>query len=145
MNEKSIVTRAKDIIKDAVNGVLVTVDENGFPHSRTMWTADVDDSFKVYFVTGRSLLKCRQIQQNPKVCVFWTKTDAGVIGWNYAFIKGEADITDDQSLRDKFWNDEFKTYFPQGKEDPEYVVIIIKPKELMVMDSHKYPLDKIEF
>ena len=145
MTEQDIRARARDIIEKAVNGVLVTLDEHGFPHPRTMWTASMDDDFTIYFVTGRPLVKCRQIEANPKVCVFWTQTDGEHIGWNYAHIKGEATITDDQALRDRCWNDELSQYFPGGKTDPSYVVIVVKPKQLMLMDSHKYPLDTVSF
>ena len=145
MERADIRIRARAIIEEAGNGVLMTVDENGFPHPRTMWTAGLDDDFTVYFVTGRPLLKCRQIEACPKVCVFWTQADGKSIGWNYVLIKGEAAITDDQPLRERFWNKELEPYFPGGKGDPNYVVIVVKPKQMMVMDSHRYPLDVLDF
>lgn len=145
METTGIQARARQIIQQAVNGVLMTLDDNGFPHPRTMWTAGLDDDFTIYFVTGRSLLKCRQIAANPNVTVFWTQTEGPTIGWSYAFLKGRASVTDNQALRDRFWSDVLTEYFPQGKTDPEYVVLVVKPKELMVMDSHKYPLDRVEF
>ncbi|MCE5322901.1 pyridoxamine 5'-phosphate oxidase family protein [bacterium] len=145
MNDQDIKSRARALIESAVNAVFMTIDNEGFPHPRTMWTAGVDDDFTVYFITGRSLLKIKQIEANPEVCAFWTKTEGDVIGWSYALIKGRATVTDDQNLRDRFWSDMLKEYFPGGKTDPEYVVIVVKPKELMLMDSHKYPLDRITF
>jgi len=140
MNDQDIRAKARAIITDAVNGVLMTVDGNGFPHPRTMWTAGIDDDFTTYFVTGRQLAKVAQIEANNKVCMFWSRTSDG----DYTFLKGEARVTDDQALRDRFWNDHLSEHFPQGKTDPSYVVIVVKPKELMLMDGMKYPLDKIE-
>lgn len=145
MNERDIRTRARAIIDSSVNGVLITVDDKGFPHPRTMWTAGVDDDFTIHFVTGRDLVKCKQIAANPNVCVFWTLVEGQSIGWNYALIKGIASVSDDQPLRDRFWSDALKEYFPLGREDPNYVVVTVKPKELIVMDSRKYPLDRMEF
>lgn len=145
MNDKDIRARARNIIDSAVNGVLMTLDEEGYPHPRTMWTAGMDDDFTIYFVTGRPLLKCRQIEANPRVCIFWTQVEDHTIGWNYALLKGNATISDDQTLRDRLWNDALREYFPEGPESSEYVVLIVKPKELMVMDSHRYPLDRVEF
>lgn len=145
MNQTDVRVRAKKLIEDAVNAVLITNDDSGFPHPRTMWTAGIDDDFTTYFVTGRQLLKVRQIEANPRVCVFWTRTDNGQIGWDYTLLKGEATISDAQTLRDRFWNEAVAQYFPEGSSDPSYVVIVIKPKELMLMDSHNYPLDTIEF
>ncbi|MCX6345893.1 MAG: pyridoxamine 5'-phosphate oxidase family protein [Armatimonadetes bacterium] len=145
MNDTNIKARARVIIDSTANGVLITLDDKGFPHPRTMWTAGIDEDFTVYFLTGRDLLKSKQIANDQRVCIFWTKADDLSIGWDYAFLKGEAAITDDQSLRDRFWDDSLTQYFPGGKTDPSYVVIVIKPKELMIMDGHKYPLDKMEF
>jgi general stress protein 26 len=145
MGETETKNRAREIAAKAVNGVLMTVDEHGFPHPRTMWTAGIDDDFTTYFVTGRPLEKCKQIAANPKVCIYWTGTEGEHIGWSYVLLKGEATVTDDQALRDRFWNGMLAQYYPAGKVDPNYVVIVVKPKTLMLMDSHKYPLDKVEF
>jgi general stress protein 26 len=145
MNQTDVKARARKIIETAVNAVLTTLDPEGFPHPRTMWTPGMDDDFTVYFITGRSLQKIKQIEANPKVCMFWTLTENDKIGWSYAALKGIASVTDDQRLRDRFWNDMLKEYFPGGRTDPEYVVIVVKPKELLLMDSHKYPLDRVEF
>lgn len=145
MNNSDLKTRAKKIIEQSVNSVFITLDKDGFPHARTMWTAAVDDDFTTYYVTGRNLVKCKQIAESSKVCSFWTLIEGGIIGWSYVQLKGEAKVTDDQILRNRFWNDMLKEYFPNGANDPNYVVIVVKPKELMLMDSHKYPLERVEF
>ncbi len=145
MTDQDIRTRAHQIITEAVNCVFSTLDSEGYPHPRTMWTAGVDDDFTTYLLTHRDLLKIKQVQANSKVGLFWTESEDGTIGWNYTFLKGNAEVTDSQELRDRFWNDALTEYFPEGKEDPNYVVIVVKPKELMLMDSHTYPLQKVEF
>ena len=145
MSDIEIKARARQIMEKAVHSVFVTLDNDGFPHARTMWTAGMDDDFTIYYVTGRDLLKCKQIADNPKICAFWTEVEGSTIAYSYVQIKGEATITDDQGLRDRFWNDMLKEYFPLGATDPNYVAIVVKPKELILMDSHKYPLDHIEF
>ncbi len=145
MNDQDIRKRAKSIIAEAVNAVLTTVDSAGYPHSRTMWTAGIDDDFTTYCVTGRGMEKVKQIRANPRVSCFWTKTDEGAIGWDYVMLKGEAKATDEQELRDRFWDDTLKEYFPHGKDDPAFMIVVVEPKEMLVMDSRKYPLDKVEF
>jgi len=134
--------RALSLIRSIENAAVVTIDGKGYPQSRIMWTAGVEDDFTTYFLSGRPMEKCLQISANPRVCAFWTQTQGQ---WNYAMIKGDAVISDDQSLRDRFWKDEFATYYPGGKTDPNYVVIVIKPVELLLMDEMKYPLERIVF
>lgn len=145
MNDQDVLSRARKVIEVAVNAVLTTLDNDGYPQSRTMWTAGIDDDFTTYFVTGRALQKVKQVQANSKVSCFWTKVNGSTIGWDYVLLKGEASIADDQALRDRFWNEGLKEYFPAGKADPAYVIPVIKPRQLMLMDSHKYPLDKVDF
>lgn len=141
MNDQDTRAKARAIITEVVNAVFTTLDENGFPQARTMWTAGIDDDFTTYFVTSRDLVKVRQIAANNKVSMFWPKALDG----DYALLKGEARVTDDQALRDRFWNDMLAEYFPHGKTDPTYVVIVVKPKELMLMEGMKYPLERVEF
>ncbi|MCE5314157.1 MAG: pyridoxamine 5'-phosphate oxidase family protein [Armatimonadota bacterium] len=145
MNVQDTRIRAKKIIDAAVNAVFMTLDADGFPHPRTMWTAGMDDDFTIYFVTGKTLQKVKQIESNPKVCAFWTQVEDGAIGWSYTLIKGHALISENQALKDRFWVDELQEYFPGGKQDPNYVVIVVRPRELLIMDSHKYPLERVEF
>lgn len=148
MNDHDIRARARRIIDQAPMSVLTTLDEGGYPQSRTMWTPAVDDDFTVYFVTGRILEKCRQISANPRVCCFWTQIEDNALGGGYVCIKGEARVTDEQQLRDRLWDDVLSQYFPGGKTDPNYVVVVVKPSEMTVMDnmqSHQYPLDRLRF
>lgn len=144
MNDNNTRARAKEIIDAAVNSIFTTVDENNAPHSRTMWTAGTDDDFTTYYVTHRDMLKCKQIKNNPKVCSFWTMVEGSTIGWSYVMLKGEASITDEQPMRDRFWNEALTEYF-KSKDDPTFVIIVVRPKELLMMDANQYPLKRIEF
>lgn len=144
MNDNDIKSRAKEIITAAVNSVFTTVDQNGTPHSRTMWTAGMDDDFTTFYVTHRNMLKCQQIESNPNVCSLWTTVENNMIGWSYVMLKGKARVTDEHTMRERFWNDMLKEYF-MGIDDPNMVIIIIKPKELLMMDTNQYPLKRIEF
>jgi general stress protein 26 len=48
-------------------------------------------------------------------------------------LKGEAELTKDPQVLDRFWRDEFTRYFPGGRNDPEYIIIRIAPKTLTVL------------
>lgn len=145
MNEISVKDRARKIIKQCPHSVLTTLDHQGFPQSRTMWTAGIDDDFTTYFVTGLPMEKTHQIKENSKVGVFWTIVEENALGWAYADVKGEVEISIDQGLRDRFWNEHLEQYYAGGKTDPNYIILIVHPKEMLVMDGMKYPLDRIKF
>ncbi len=145
MNNEEIKNIAKEIINKAQNAVLVTIDEDGFPQSRIMYTAGLDDEFKIYFVTGKSLPKCKHIKANPKINVFWTTAISTQEDWRWVSIKGTAEIRDDAEIRNRFWSDMLNRYFKGGVEDPEYVIIVISPKQIMTMTKDEYPPRIVEF
>lgn len=118
MSDKDIRARAKEIIGAAVNPVFTTLDEDGVPQSRTMWTAGINDDFTVYYVTHRDMLKCSQIEHNPRVCSFWTMVEGRTTGWSYVLLKGEAAVIDEQPTRERFWNDMLTEYFRGVDETP---------------------------
>jgi len=103
---------------------LVTIDENGFPAERAMYTARVDDDFTVYFATSTEMDKCAQIQKNPGIVVFWP------IENGYLSLRGEAEVTTDQAARNLIWQDVFAAHFKGGCSDPTLAVIKITPRSL---------------
>ena len=131
--------RARELIAQNPNSVLVTIDANGYPACRTMWTAKIENDFTVYYVTGRGSNKCGQIAANPRVTVFWP------VGDSYVALKGDAVVTDDQEIRDMLWNDSMTQYFPAGRTDPNYVVVQIKPRELTCLDGKDHSVHTATF
>ena len=116
-------TKAKKIISDHPNSILITVDEGGRPVDRVMRTARVDDDLTVYYATGLKSAKVKRLELNPSVLVLW----AGESG--YLSLKGVASVTTDPEILGRIWRDTFATYFHGGKTDPNYAVIIVKPRE----------------
>ena len=145
MNADDIKARARKIMDAQQMTVLTTLDKAGFPQTRTMWCPAIDEDCTVYFVTGRSMDKCRQIAENPHVNVFWSKVEEGQLGSGYVYIKGDASVTDDQQLRYRLWDDMLSPFYPGGKDDPDYVIIMVKARQLVVMDSMEVPPEKIDF
>lgn len=135
MSEQGLKDLARATIKSNPFPTLTTIDGSGFPQSRAMMAALVDDDFNVYFITNRQSAKCAHIAANPKVSSLWVKIVNPMTDWQSALIKGTAAVTDDKALRDKFWMEELRFAFPQGADDPNYVIIICKPIELIVTSS----------
>jgi len=117
---------AKEHIKDVVskypNAVLATIDENGYPGLRIMYTVLLDEDMTLYFMTNKMCTKCRQIEANSKVAIQWTNPET----WECVDYKGTARIADEAVLREKLWNDAFSKYFT-GADDPNLAILEIKP------------------
>lgn len=115
--------RARRIISERSNSVLITVDEAGRPLDRIMWTAEVGDDLTVYYATGLKSAKVKRLELDPNVLVLWI----GESG--YLSLKGVASVTTDPEVLDRIWRDAFAPYFPGGRTDPNYAVIKVKPTE----------------
>ena len=111
---------ALDFVREHPTSHLATV-ENGEPWLRVMWAPKVDDDFTVWYATSASSNKIRHIKSDPNVCaVFYN--EAKVIR-----VKGTAEVVTDDGIRAELWEDEWARYWPNGKEDPDYVLIKINP------------------
>ncbi|MHB9133847.1 MAG: pyridoxamine 5'-phosphate oxidase family protein [Armatimonadota bacterium] len=103
---------------------LATVEDGG-PSVRPMMTARVDDDGTVWYATGATSAKMRQVAQNPKVCVsvYQDLVDVRVYG--------TAEIVGDPAVKAELWQDGWAQYFG-SKDDPSYGLIKITPTRVMV-------------
>lgn len=137
--DQATAARAREIMGKSMFTSFATVDENGCPQSRAMMPTTIEDDFTVYYVTNRMTAKCRQIGANPKVSSLWTEVIEPMSNWSSVLIKGEASISDDKALRDRFWMEQLKPFFPGGADDPNFVILVCKPTEMILADPKTMP------
>lgn len=135
MSDQEVLSKAKQIIGKCVFPAFTTIDENGYPQSRAMMVSGLDDDFTSYYITSRTSSKCSQIAENPNVSTLWTSVVEPMRDWGSALVKGKASVTDDKKLRDRFWMDQLLFVFPGGADDPNFVIIVVKPIELDLADN----------
>jgi len=134
MNDQEVRTKAREVIGKCMFPAFATVDENQCPQIRAMMPIVVGEDFTLHYVTSRMSSKCRHIQANPKVSTFWSNVVDPMKEWQSVLVKGVASITDDKALRDRYWMEELRFAFPQGADDPNYVILIVKPTEMLFAD-----------
>ena len=74
---------------------LITIDESGSSHARTMDPFDPDENMIVWLGTNRNSRKVREIKNNPNVTLFYTQNK----GVGYVSIIGNATIVDDKEKK----------------------------------------------
>lgn len=139
MIDQETAARAKQVMAKCAFPALATVDENGCPQIRAMMPVAVDDDFTVYYITSRMSAKCRQVAAKPCASTLWTDVVEPMRDWRSVLVKGKASVTDDKALREKFWMEELKFAFPEGADDPNYVIMIVKPTEIILADNATMP------
>ena len=83
---------------------------------------DVDKQGNVWFLSGRSSAKNRQIARNPRVQLLF----ANVGDSEYLNLHGVASISQDRELIKAHWTPIAKTWFHEGIDDPEATVVKVR-------------------
>jgi general stress protein 26 len=131
----------KQKYKRLLNGFalhLSTVNRDGTPETRAMINihnkeiAPHLESFfdktplgEIYFITNTSSDKMAQIAKNDKASVYMYdgQTYEGLI------ILGAVAEVKDQKLKDTFWHDSWKVYYPAGKDGGDFSILKFSGRE----------------
>jgi len=131
--------QALNILKESRIGTMATV-QNNKPHSRYMTFYNED--FTLYTPTSKSTHKVEDIEANP-----YTHILIGYEGEGFddAFLEIEGKVSEstDVSVKEKIWNDHMKNWF-NGPNDPDMVVLVVKPSVIRLMNKSGKPPETIE-
>ena len=130
MDKQKLNKEVLDILKKHKVGTLATVVDNK-PHSRYM--TFFHDELMLYTPTNKNTHKAEEIDENPNVHILLGYEGEG-FGDEYIEFEGKASISEDQRLKEKIWNDQMKNWF-EGPNDPDYIILAIKPNKIRLMNS----------
>ena len=82
--------------------------------ARPMVIGKVEDNCDLWFLTGKESPKVHEIESNQQVGVVCQNGEKVCIS-----ISGRADVVNNRRKLDEIWKEEFKAWFPAGKDDPE--------------------------
>lgn len=102
---------------------LATVTDNGGASVRAMYMADISDDLIVTFGTATNSTKVAEIRANKKVSLSSFEKGTSFRAF------GEAEIIEDQQLKNQLWEDDWTHYFPGGPTDPNFTLIRIHIKQ----------------
>ncbi|RSD28277.1 pyridoxamine 5'-phosphate oxidase family protein [Mesobacillus subterraneus] len=134
MSNQELKDRVSQILGESKVGTLATVEGNK-PHSRYM--TFFNDELTLYTPTSKETYKAEEIEKNPHVHILLGYEGEGV-GDAYVEIQGKATIKEDQTLKDRFWNEKMKKWI-STPEDPDYIILEIKPETIRLMNDHGEP------
>jgi nucleoside-triphosphatase THEP1/general stress protein 26 len=98
--------------------LFVTLGSDGFPQSRPMDLV-LREGRTLWFATSRASRKVQQIGEHPEVTVLFVDTDR----FNYAAFHGIARLVEDPERRARLWHEPWRDDWPQGPEDPDYILV----------------------
>jgi len=124
-----------EMIRDINIALLVTQDQSGNFHARPMGTQkpDKDKPFtgELWFMTDVNSPKVAEIKENPKVLLSYAEPKKQ----DYISVAGTASIVIDKAKVKEFWTEAFKTWFPDGPDDPDIALIRVDAEAAEYWDA----------
>lgn len=125
-NEKLIVA-AREIMKEAGNCALITLNDQSIPMVRIMDPFPPESDFTVWFGTKSESRKVGQIKNNPTVTLYYQDRDVS----GYVVIHGNAIIVDDKKEIEKRWKVAWEAFYPNNREG--YILIKVTPDWMEIL------------
>jgi general stress protein 26 len=113
-----------EIVAGFATGMLVTRMADGGMHARPLAVAadpQRKDGGIIYFATSIKSPKVAEIEGDPSVLV----TFQGKATW--AVIAGAAEVVRDRALIERLWSEDWRVFFPGGRDDPDVCILAITP------------------
>lgn len=110
--------------------MLVTVDGKSIIRARPMAIAGIDKGRKIWFITAADTAKLHEISERTRVGVVCQKGHALFLS-----LSGDATLMRDPAKVAELWSESFRIWFPDGKEDPNIVLIAVQPTRAEYWDN----------
>ena len=110
----------QDLLTGFSHGMLITKTPAGELHARPMALAEIAGNGDLWFATARDSCKVDEIRADEHVCVTFQD------GSHYVTVTGAAETVHDRAKIDQLWREAWKVWYPQGKDDPNLVLLKVK-------------------
>jgi len=116
------IRRLRALLKDLPVGMFVTRTSEGTTRSRPMLVQELDEQGWLWFMTDRSSTTACELSRNPEAAVVFQSSH----GDRYISVHGTAIVVKDDLKLKRLWNPTYRAWFPQGRRDPELVLLSVK-------------------
>lgn len=118
-----------DTIKQHIQAIrialLTTQAPDGSLRTRPMATHQLDPDGTMWFFTRNDSAKVAHIRKQPAIALGFSNPQTQVS----VSTSGHAEIVSDQAKVNTLWNDALRDWFPEGKDDPNIVLLRITTLE----------------
>lgn len=129
--KKELKEIAREIMTNAKNCALITIDSLGVAHARTMDPFLPEEDFTVWMGTNPKSLKVQQIQKNKNVTLYYFDSKTA----SYVTLQGFASIVNSKAEKQKYWKTAWENFYENTTTD--YRLIKFTPNTATII-SEKY-------
>jgi general stress protein 26 len=130
INENAII-KMREIARKAGIGFMQTLPGNFPCKGRPMALMHIDEEARLWFFSQASSTKNAEIKRDNQVQVIFSNPASS----EFLCVCGEAEIIYDRNKNDELWMPFLKTWFPEGKDDPEISLICVRPVQAHYWDT----------
>ena len=98
-----------------------SVDEDGFPNMKAMFTPRKIDGNCFYFSTNTSSMRSQQYMKNPKASIYFYSK--GRFKYEGVMLTGTMEVLQDAETKQEIWRTGDTMFYKQGVTDPDYCVL----------------------
>jgi len=135
MKNESHATEAMHKLGELIKGIevamLTTRASDGSLVSRPLQTLEFDRGDELVFFTAADSRKVEELGANPDVNIAYANPAKQV----YVSVRGTARIDRDRAAIDALWSPMQKIFFPEGKDDPNLVVLHVRVRDAAYWES----------
>ncbi len=112
--------KLNQLLRDFRTGMLTTITNRGQLRSRPMAVADVEADGSIWLMTQRDAPKIAEIEGQRQVNLSLQSST------KFVSLSGIAQSVIDRRKVDELWVESWKTWFPEGKDDPTLMLIHVQ-------------------
>jgi len=124
-------TKLGELIEGVEVAMLTTHAADGSMVSRPLQTLEFDASGDLVFFTAADSRKLADLAANPDVNLAYANPKKQV----YLSVRGTARTDRDRATIDALWSPVQKVFFPEGKNDPNLVVLRVRVRDAAYWES----------
>lgn len=134
-----------DFIRKQKTAFVASVDEDGFPNIKAMFTPRKIEGNCFYFTTNTSSMRAQQFMKNPKASIYFYKR--GRFQYEGIMLTGTMEVLQDAEIKKEIWQIGDTLYYKKGVTDPDYCVLkftAVKGRRYCAFKSENFELKELE-
>ncbi len=131
LRNKDAIMKIKELAEWTDVCMFCTSGKDSKMQSRPMSTQQVDEQWRIWFMSRKTSNKNKEIEKNDSVSLLYA--DNGK--YHYLAIEWTASIVTDKAKIEELADGIEKAWFPEGKDDPELTLICVEPEDGHYWDS----------
>lgn len=123
--------KVRDLIEKIKICQVVTRGADGRMQSRPMQVVECDDHHNLWFLTAADSCKVAQLEVDHEVLLGFGDPSSRL----YLSVSGTASFSREPAHIDALWSEMQRPWFPEGKDDPNLLVMKVEPVSAEYWDS----------